>query len=226
MKFMQIAKMATLAIISALTVGYAFAQAEKPETATPAPAASFYKQVADLNEAVGRAATPQELDAALAAAPAPAVDNIPFSIPVAKAALRVNHPEALNFAIAFYRYGEAGGPHEKAAVELVAAALRNKDGNLARANQFIAQQLTGKDKIVFAKDEIKPPAWFSKIIPAPARQLALAQEQNRLATDNVEVGKSIKGVATALRAVDLDLVRSRAYLEAMSKGETFKIETP
>jgi len=213
------------AIIVTATVG-GLALAEKPETdkntRSVQPTAAEWQGAWENTLTQSAAAqTPADIDAALAAFPYPLDRAVTQMGQLIRAAIRVDHPEALQFALTGYRYIPA--QHVTSYVSMVAGALKNKDGTLARANAWTAQQNTGEDKVKFTAEELKPPAALASAVPTPQAQLEIALQLYRQADREVSLNQAVEKIASALRAIDHDLVRQNAFIEAQREGKKYDI---
>jgi len=210
-----------------MTVGGAFAQAEKP-VSTPVPTVdpTIAANIAAWDKTLAELAvveTPADFAAVVSSVPGNPHERTQQAWRFMQPALKVGAPDALNLALALYGNARVNESTEQGAIANVAAALKNKDGNLTRANQWIAQQTTGTDKVVFTPDELKIPDWLAEVFPPPAEQLRRAQAQFRAAGTDATINAAVEAVAKGLRAVDRDLVRSHAFIEAMREGKSFPI---
>jgi len=212
--------MATLAIISAVAVG-SLALAEEPATKPPT-AKEWQEAWVAANEKFTAAQTPADIDAALDAFPYSLERAFPQMSLLVRAAIRVGHPEALNFALVAYRYTPL--INVTSAVTNVASALKNKDGTLTRANAWTAQQNTGTDKAAFTAAELKPPAALATVVPSPQAQLDAAMAEWRQADREVMLNIAVEKIASALRAIDHDTLRQNAFVEAQRDGRKFEIK--
>lgn len=150
---------------------------------------------------------------------------------IATAAARVNHPQAVNFALAAYRTASmADAKALDRAVSSVAAALKAADMNLARANAWIDSQNTGQPGVTFTSAELATPAVLASV-PAvaaivmadPAKALAAAKAQYRVAATSKAIDAAIYGIADVLKAHDLNLARANAWIAAQKGGESFDL---
>jgi len=209
---------ALAAIIATATAVLAQAQDGKPETKAPQPS-----PMKAWEEQCKAAITPAEFAAAMVARPAPwKKADLGTIRGVATIAVAAGDPEAMQWAWTAYRYAPASQLTNT--VRLVAAALKNKDGNLDRANQWIAQQNTGKDKVKFTADELNPPAALAEIVPSPQEQLDRAMRLYRAAEESFALNAAIGQIANALRAIDHDVLRQNEFIKEMQAGRKFDIK--
>jgi len=208
--------MALAAIIATATVGFANAQAEEQES-------SWRTQWNETETKLVAVKASAEFNTALEALPNKEnVLSVPWRIHVLADAANRAGVERVQFAL--FVYNNTPTANVTGAVQAVARALRNTDGNLIRANQFIEQQNTGKNKVKFTAEELKPPTVFASFAVTPKVQLerALTFFEDEKNGDRLDL--AVEGVANALRAIDQDTVRQNAFIEAQREGKPFEIK--
>jgi len=173
------------------------------------------------NEKFTAAQTPADIDAALAAFPYSLERALPQMSLLVRSAIRVGHPEALQFALTAYRYVPL--INVTSAVQSVATALKNKDG-IARANAWTAQQNTGESKVAFTAAELKPPAALASVVPTPQEQLERAIGEWRQADREIMLTIAVEKIANALRARSHTTLEQNAFIEAQREGKPFDIK--
>ena len=146
---------------------------------------------------------------------------------IAKAALRVGHPEALPFAIFAYRTTSMASPKAvDDSVARVAAALKAKDMNLTRANTWIGGQNTGTPAVAITDTEKAIPTVFQPMTGVPAFMpitMDAAKAQYRVAGTSGEIDAAIYAIATALKAQDMNLARANAWIKSQKDGTAFDL---
>jgi len=144
---------------------------------------------------------------------------------IASAAVRVGHPEAINWALLNYKLTSMCTEKKlDPAVGTVAAALKAKDFNLTRANAWIEGQNTGSPAVSFTDAEKATPP----VIPAELSgyfplTMQAAKEKYRTASAQTQIDAAIYAVATALKAQDLNLARANAWIKSQKDGTPFEL---
>jgi hypothetical protein len=141
-------------------------------------------------------------------------------------AVRLGHPEALNYALTFYRATGFQATQINPSVALVARAMKAKDMSLARANAFIACQNTGEAMPVITPEERATPAAIAASSVASAfvaPSLDKAKAKYRLASTSADVDGGVYEIAKALKGMDLNLVRANAWIKSQKDGTAFEL---
>ena len=148
---------------------------------------------------------------------------------LATASIRLGAPDALNWALVYYRIADLRSPRAvEESINIVATALKATDFNITRANAWVEGQNTGVPAVEFTNGEqVLPKALsgisaFSPILDTPLRFVA-AKEQYRTAKTSAQVDMAIYRIANVLKAHDLNLVRANAWIEAQKSGTTFDL---
>jgi len=156
--------------------------------------------------------------------------NVLTQLLAAKRASRAD--DLLSWAKLFYQL--APFQHTQTGIEAVSSAFRALDGNLARANAFIAFQKdgVGEDplasvplpKVEFAGTAVQ--ARIANKLAAGERIAALkiAVEEFSTARNGPPLNAATSLVAQCLRNIDGHLVRANLFVESQSKGEPFTID--
>ena len=108
-------------------------------------------------------------------------------------------------------------------IAAVATALKGKDFNLARANAWIEGQNTSTPACPLTDAEKALPTPLVGATYLPDVSIAKAKEAYRAATTAPEVDTSIYAIATALKAIDLNLARANAWIESQKDGTAFEL---
>ena len=210
---------AILAFMAAAIVGNLVA--EEPVTKEPTTE-EVRKARAEFLDRLKAANTPAEFDNALSMFPHSRDRLLPYLFDMATAANKVWHPCAINYALMSFIHGPTSAYDSN--VGAVAAALKNTDGNINRANQWIEQQGTGKNKVTFTEKELRTPALFEKHLPTRQKKLEEAIARYGAASDSFSLNNAIEFMVRALTAYDFDIVRARAFEEDSRAGKIIRIE--
>lgn len=196
----------------------------------------FYWEIAggqarqDFIDALVQARTPAEFDALVAAyvasiTPAynarfPGEGALAWSVDyMANEAVRVGHPQALNYALLSYKCAPISKPVDKA-ITLVALALKTKDMNPARARAWVAGQNTGSPAVALTDAEKATPALLVSAT-LPNFSLADAKAAYLAAETSPALNSAITRVAMALKARFLNLAQPNAWITAQKNGTAF-----
>lgn len=153
---------------------------------------------------------------------------MPVVTEAASRAAQIAHPEAVNYALLNYK--NVNMQNSKGldyAIGLTARAIKNKDISLTRANAWIASQNTGLPKVEFSEQEKQMPSALQPLATAPlvktSPSMADAKAAFRAATATAAIDTAIYKVATALKAIDLNLSRANAWIAAQKDGTAFEL---
>lgn len=153
-------------------------------------------------------------------------DLVGLAIPgIALASARVGHPQAINWSLLNYRLTSIGVSETASSnsIAAVGGALKAKDFNLTRANVWIEGQNTGTPACVFTDAEKALPTPLVGATFLPDVTVATAKETYRAALTAKSIDKGIYAIATALKAIDLNLSRANAWIAAQKDGTPFEL---